>query len=140
MQQILFSNPFERLINEKRSNLLSPHSHLYVWLLFNRNKIICKYGSSVAEQRMDFHIELISNQEEATSELLLKRASELHQKNFSPTFSILGNAVVVFTPNVSRLFHTPYITIAYFPSGVPEDSIKLLNEEEKRYLSICTVI
>lgn len=65
---------------EVRSKLLDPNSFLYLWLKQTR-ATLSEFLPNISDQRMDFHIELISKAEEPTEELLVSRAQKLEGQN-----------------------------------------------------------
>jgi hypothetical protein len=115
MFEIKFQNPQERLKNERRSKLIDPESALYKVLGQKRNELLLKYPNQIADKRMDFHIELINNRENATDELLISRANSMHGLSCPEKYTVLGQAYVLSTPN------NTHITVAYFPKGVPNE-------------------
>lgn len=122
---IKFLNPDIKLPGEKRSKLLNPSSPLYKYLENKRNHLISKYPIEVFEKRMDFHIELIAENEKISKELLIKRAQELENMEVELNLSWMasdsgfpGYAVVLLIPNNSFRVDA-HITVAYFSKGKP---------------------
>ena len=85
-----------------------------------RQELVEKYKDEIALQRMDFHIELIRQDENPTIELLVNRAQILEGKKILIEMKNLKKAKVIKTPYIEGYGET-HITLAYFPKGIPED-------------------
>jgi len=114
-----FKEPNSRIEgSEVRSKLLSNVSDLYKRLERCRNNIQSKYPH-LAPKRMDFHTELISGSEVPTSELLVSRASKLHNTEFPFRTDMIGKkAFGLVGPNADGYGQT-HVTIAFFPGNIP---------------------
>ncbi len=120
--KIEFESPYSRIKGrECRSKLLDPNSELYAWIDQQRLILEVEFGHLVAPKRMDYHIELIGNDEKRSEELLNQRARKLHNRKINPNnFQIFDEAWVLETPDVDGYGPT-HITIGYFPNGIPDN-------------------
>ena len=117
---------------EGKSKLLSPESDLYKTLSQYREKLAKKYGDQLDGQRMDFHLELVSKNEDWTEQLVLERAKQLENAPIRvdsvDSFQLGKKSVGVFGPSVAGYGETHAI-IGYFPSGLPEDVVETMLSE-----------
>jgi hypothetical protein len=115
---IHFLEPHHRILKqENKSKLFLPESDLYIFLEKYRQNIINYSNYSVANKRMDYHIQILNKDEEHIVDLFLKRVKELEGKSIDvfkiTNYGYIGNAFVLFTPLLYGYCIT-HITIAYF--------------------------
>ena len=121
---INFQNPTRRISGERRSKLLDSDSYLYKYVDGIYKNLVKRYGNLVGPRRMDYHIELVSREEDCTDELLVERCQQLENQQLenqqlkTMDFGIINRAYVLFCPLVDGYGKT-HITIAFFKKGVP---------------------
>lgn len=124
MSEIQFITVDKKLDNEKKSKLLSPDSSLYGSLKKCRDNLLKDYSKQIDNQRMDFHIELVSANEDYSVDKLLTRAKQINGSKLDLTepknWLITRKAVMVNTGIVDGYGQT-HSTVAFFPSGVAVD-------------------
>lgn len=125
---ILFLDPNNKLPNERKSKLLDPNCSLYQLLTNYRNKLLQIYGSAIDNNRIDFHIELIKNNEEYLVDKLLARTKILQNKTVNLSWKITQKAIMIDTGYVDGYGET-HSTVAFFPKGVPNEiNLEFMNK------------
>ncbi len=115
--QLLFSNPSERIIGERRSKLLLPNSELYAKLKLIQIEIAKYYNIDC--ERMDLHVELLHRREDSNNiQLQHSRCKILHGKtlrlNDPKEWGFIGKAFCLFVGQLPDYNAIPHVTVAYF--------------------------
>ena len=82
-----------------------------------------EYGNAISHKIMDYHLELVSDEEKYSEDKLLRRCQEIDGLDIeiSPERMEYGtNHVAIKGPPVSGYGETHAI-IAHFPTGLPDD-------------------
>lgn len=109
---ILFQSLSRIVGKERRSKLLHNESELYAFL--HQIKALVSTHYALGADRMDLHIELTKNSEDAD---LDRKAQSLQgqsvRTDLIENWSFLGRAFVLWTPEVAEYGKT-HITVAFF--------------------------
>lgn len=106
---------------ERKSKLIDPTSDLYRHLESMRSRLVKKYGSRIGAKRMDYHVEVIRENEPYSESLVNSRSQEVHNVELTnlSEYTCIGKAFCLQGPTISGYGPT-HITIAFFPKGVPD--------------------
>lgn len=103
---------------ERCSKLLDPNSALYAKCQELRHRLELAYPDLIADQRMDFHIEVERGYPTSDPAIATARAQTLTGKVVEPIPVAWKKAIVLDAPEVEGYGPT-HITLGYFEAGQP---------------------